>query len=143
MADSMGDENESSPKPPNSSSKEKVIDRKLSSLSAINGVVLKAVERRVFGMNVTAARVARGWTLSQLGEEIQASTSYVRLVEVGLVNISIDRMASFSKIFGFPLYEMLNPRFRSVENLGEGLYRPDPSGPLRERNRSRSRKPKV
>lgn len=137
----MGDETGSSPKTPNSSSKEKVIERKLSSLSAADGVLLKAIERRVFGMNVAAARVARGWTVTELGDKLRTRSNYIRLVELGLVNISIDRMASFSKEFGFPLYEMLNPRFRSVENLGQGLHRPDPSPPLRERNLKKPREP--
>ncbi|MEE3503552.1 hypothetical protein [Acidiphilium acidophilum] len=57
------------------------------------------------------------------------------------MNISIDRMASFSKEFGFPLYEMLNPRFRSVESLGQRLYRPDRSPLLRKRNLKKPREP--
>lgn len=139
----MGDNTKRSVKPPHSSSKEKVIDRKLSSFSAVNSTVLKAPERRVFGMNVNAARVARGWTLTELGEKILAKASYVRQVENGLVNISIDRMASFSKIFGYPLHEFMNPRFRSRATFGEDLYRPDRSPEPREIVRKSSRKPKV
>lgn len=133
----MDDDVKSSQGKPCSSTKEQIIERKLSPFSAVNGTVLKAIERRVFGMNVAAARVARGWTLTDLGERMLASPSYIRQIEEGLVNISIDRMASFAKIFRFQLYELLNPRFRSNNLSEEDLRREDRSARLIER------KPKV
>lgn len=71
----------------------------------------KAAEREVFGRNVRAARLAMGWNQTELGYRIVSDANYVRLVETGRVNVSIDRMAALACAFEQPLYKLLESSF--------------------------------
>ena len=98
-------------KPPAPKSKNRIkLEREL---SAINGRLLKAPERHVFGMNVKYLRNSRGMNLAELGRRIDANETYVGLVERGENNTSIDRLASFAKAFDVPLHVLLNPHMIS------------------------------
>jgi len=98
-------------KPPAPKSKNRIkLEREL---SAINGRLLKAPERIVFGMNIRHIRNSRGMNLAEVGRRIDANETYVGLVERGENNTSIDRLASFAKAFDVPLHDLLNPHMIS------------------------------
>jgi transcriptional regulator with XRE-family HTH domain len=78
-------------------------------LSAVDGRLLKAPERAVFGRNVKAARQDQGISASEMARRLDADRGYLRDIEAGTVNISIDRMASFAAVLGVQLHELLQP----------------------------------
>jgi hypothetical protein len=86
-------------------------------LSAINGRLLKAHERKIFGMNIQHARNCLGLTVHDVGRLMDTYGTYVALVERGENNTSIDRMATFAKALGHPLHALLNPRFIDDSNI--------------------------
>lgn len=80
-------------------------------LSAINGRLLKAEERKIFAMNIKYARHCLGLTVHDLGRLMDTKGTYVALIERGENKTSIDRMATFAQALGHPLHDLLNPRF--------------------------------
>ena len=93
-------------------------NKRTSELSAIDGRVLKAPERFVFGANVRAGRNALGLSLTQMANLIDADRAYIGKVEHGKINVSIDRMSSIAELFRVHLYELLQPEFAlSYKNI--------------------------
>lgn len=86
-------------------------------LSAINGRLLKAHERKIFGMNIQHARNCLGLTVHDVGRLMDTYGPYVALVERGENNTSIDRMATFAQALGHPLPALLNPHFIRDSNI--------------------------
>lgn len=80
-------------------------------LSAVDGRLLKAPERSVFGENVRAGRNALGLSLTDMARLIEADRAYIGKVEHGKINVSIDRMSSIAALFGVHLHELLQPNF--------------------------------
>lgn len=82
-------------------------------LSSKDSRIFKAEERKIFAINVMAARLAHGWGISDLARRIDADYGYVYRVEAARLNISIDRMATFATALNHPLHDLLHPRFVS------------------------------
>lgn len=86
-------------------------------LSAADGRLLKAGERAVFGRNVKAIRQAQGISASEMARRLDTDRGYLRKIEAGTVNVSIDRMASFAAVLGLHLHELLQP-FITWDSIG-------------------------
>jgi transcriptional regulator with XRE-family HTH domain len=93
-------------------------------LSAINGRLRKAAERKIFAMNVRYLRHNLGLTINDLGRLMDTSGTYVALVERGENNTSIDRMASFAQALKCPLHSLLNPRLVADSKIGDNNPQP-------------------
>ncbi|MDD2765498.1 MAG: helix-turn-helix transcriptional regulator [Opitutaceae bacterium] len=78
-------------------------------LSAADGRLLKAAERAIFAKNIKAVRQAQGISVSEMSRRLDADRGYLRDIEAGTVNVSIDRMASFAAVLGVQLHELLQP----------------------------------
>lgn len=69
-------------------------------------------ERRIFSTNLKAARQYVGLTLQQVSTITDLSLSYISHVENGNQNVTISAMTALSHAVQFPLYALLNPRFK-------------------------------
>ncbi|WP_083818735.1 helix-turn-helix domain-containing protein [Acidiphilium sp. PM] len=111
-------------------------------LSAIDGRLLKAPERSVFGDNVRAGRNALGLSLTDMAHLIEADRAYIGKVEHGKINVSIDRMSSIAALFNVHLHELLQPEFAlSYKNIRSESSQTHPSkqltAPAKGRRRSK------
>jgi transcriptional regulator with XRE-family HTH domain len=111
-------------------------------LSAVDGRLLKAPERSVFGDNVRAGRNALGLSLTDMAHLIEADRAYIGKVEHGKINVSIDRMSSIAALFNVHLHELLQPEFAlSYKNIRSESSQTHPSkqltAPAKGRRRSK------
>lgn len=75
---------------------------------SLRGRVPKAVmERKVFGENIRAARLSRGWTQGEVARLLGFNLGTISPTETGQISVSIDRMAAFAHLFELPLHRLL------------------------------------
>lgn len=74
-------------------------------------MVPRAKERKIFGENLRKARLAMGYSMEALGRLCKASGPYISAVELGKINVSIDRMSAFARAFGVTIRDLLHARF--------------------------------
>jgi len=57
---------------------------------------------KIFGANIRALRLKKGWTQEVLAEKAGVSRNYVYFVEVGRTSPTIDYIPYFAKALGVP-----------------------------------------
>ncbi|MGH7122112.1 MAG: helix-turn-helix domain-containing protein [Acetobacteraceae bacterium] len=91
--------------------------------------VPKAEERKIFGANLRRVRLAMGYSVLAFSRVCKASAPYVSAVELGRINVSIDRMSAFAKAVGLSIIDLLQARFAADNKFGTNRQQARPGRP--------------
>ena len=62
-----------------------------------------------FAVRVRRLREKKGWTRAALARRARVNPSYLRSIEMGEVNTSLDKGAQIAAALGVPLEDMIKP----------------------------------
>jgi len=79
------------------------------------------LEKKVVPIRIREARISRGYSLSDLAEELNVSKQMISKYELGIVKVPIENLIEISKVLNFPISFFYNEKNRNFEKASESV----------------------